>query len=337
MKKFFKIILLILILIVLVFILYFFVGKPKLVEKVNWGVTFSRRYAIDLNLDWQKTFLAILDDLKVKKNRLIAYWDEIETEEGKYNFDDLDWQVEEVEKRGGEIIFAVGRRMPRWPECFEPEWVKNFSEKEKQEKILAFISETINHYKNRASIKIWQIENEPFLRTFGKCPWIDKKFLEKEIALVKHLDTAIRGIGQARPIMITESGEFSTWIGGARRGDILGTSLYRKVYSKWFGYVEYPIPPVFYQRKINLIKFLFDLNEIIAIEVQAEPWGHKSTQDMTIEEQDISMSFEQFEDVLEYTHQAGFNKAYLWGVEWWYWRKEKFDDDKFWEKAKQLF
>lgn len=276
----------------------------------------------------KKTFLAILDDLKVKKIRLIAYWDEIEQEEDVYNFNDLDWQINEVEKRQGEIILAVGRRMPRWPECFEPEWVKELLEKEKQSNILDFISETINHYKEKNSIKIWQVENEPFLRTFGECPWIDKKFLDKEVALVRHLDD--------RPIMITESGEFSTWIGGARRGDVLGTSVYRKVYGK-LGYVKYPIPPIFYQRKSALIKLLFDIDEIIAIEVQAEPWGSKATQEMTVDEQDISMSFEQFEDMLKYTQEAGFNKAYLWGVEWWYWRDKEFQDNRFWEKAKQLF
>jgi len=329
MKKVLKIILLLLILVIIVFVLYFFIGKVKPVEKVEWGVSFSKRYAIDLGLDWQKTFLAILDDLKVKKIRIIAYWDEIEKEQGIYDFNDLDWQVDEVEKRGGEIILAVGRRMPRWPECFEPDWTKSLSEKEKQPKILGFVFETINHYKNRISIKVWQIENEPFLRTFGKCPWPDKKFLDKEIALVRHLDNT-------RPIMITESGEFSTWIGGARRADILGSSLYRKIHGK-LGYVKYPIPPIFYQRKIALIKFLFDIDEIIAIEVQAEPWGHKLTQEMTVDEQDISMSFEQFNDVLEYTRKAGFDKGYLWGVEWWYWRKNNFNDSRFWEKAKQLF
>ena len=329
MVKILKKILLLLLILLILLIGYLFVGKPKPAEKTEWGITFSKRYANELRLDWQKVFLEILDDLKVKKIRLVAYWDEVEPEQGKYNFEDLDWQIEEIEKRGGEVIFALGRRMPRWPECYEPDWAKGLKEEEKQKYILDFLVETINHFKDRRSIKIWQVENEPFLRTFGKCPWIDRKFLDKEIALVRHLDSS-------RPIMITESGEFSTWIGGARRADIVGTSLYRKIHGK-LGYVEYPIPPVFYQRKTNLIKFLFDIDEIIAIEVQAEPWGHKSTQELTVEEQDITMSFERFNDVIEYTRRAGFEKGYLWGVEWWYWRKEKFDDDRFWERAKQLF
>ena len=58
---------------------------------------------------------------------------------------------------------------------------------------------------------------------------------------------------------------------------------------------------------------------------------------MTADEQDVSMSFEQFKDVLKYTQEAGFNKAYLWGVEWWYWQEEKLGDDRFWNLSKQLF
>jgi hypothetical protein len=328
MKKLLKIIILIIILIILIFVGYFFVGKGKPAERVEWGVTFSKKAAIGLEMDWQETFLAILNELEVKKIRLIAYWDEIEKEQGIYDFTELDWQINQVEKTGGEIILAVGRRLPRWPECFEPDWAKELSEEERQEKILAFISETITHYKDRNSIKIWQIENEPFLRTFGKCPWPDKEFLEYEIALAKALDL--------RPIMITESGEFSTWIGGARRADILGTSLYRKVYGK-LGYVKYPIPPIFYQRKANLIKLFFDIEEIIAIEVQAEPWGPQPVQEMTADEQDISMGFEQFNDVLEYTRKAGFSKGYLWGAEWWYWRMKELNDNRFWQRAKELF
>ncbi|HUT96261.1 MAG TPA: glycoside hydrolase family 2 TIM barrel-domain containing protein [Candidatus Paceibacterota bacterium] len=328
MKKILKIILLAILAVIIILAVYLFVGKAKPADKIEWGVTFSKRYAIDLGLDWQKTFSAILDDLKTKRIRIIAYWDEVENEEGKYDFKDLEWQLLEIERHNGEAIFALGRRMPRWPECFEPEWAQNLSEEKKQEKILDFLSETIKYFKNRPSIKIWQIENEPFLGTFGECPKLDKKFLNKEIALARYLD-------YRKPIMITESGEFSTWIGGARRADILGTSVYRKVYGK-LGYVTYPIPPIFYQRKVNLIKLLFDLDEVIAIEVQAEPWGHKPTQEMTNEEQDISMSIEKFNDILEYIHKAGFNKAYLWGVEWWYWRKIN-GDDRFWNRAKELF
>ncbi|MBD3282119.1 MAG: cellulase family glycosylhydrolase [Candidatus Portnoybacteria bacterium] len=330
MRKILKYFLIILIVFVLIFFMYFFIGKAEPVDDVEWGVTFSVRPVRDFGLDWKVVFMEMLDDLEVKHVRLIAYWNEIEKEEGLYDFSDLDWQVDKVKEKGGDIILAVGRRLPRWPECFEPDWIVDFNEEEKQERILAFVFKVVNRYKDVENIKIWQVENEPFFENFGDCPDLDKEFLEEEIALVRDLDPS-------RPIMITESGELSTWIGGARRADILGTSLYKWVHNNWWGYYKYPIPAIFYQRKVALIKLLFDINEVIAVEVQAEPWGHKPNQHMTAEEQDISMSFENFEEIIAYTRKAGFKKAYLWGVEWWYWRMKKFEDNKFWEKAKSLF
>ena len=73
MKKILKIILLILIIVILAGFVYFFVGKSKTAEKTEWGVTFSKRYAVELGLDWQKLFSDILDDLRVKKKRIMAY------------------------------------------------------------------------------------------------------------------------------------------------------------------------------------------------------------------------------------------------------------------------
>ena len=328
MKAFLKTIILILVFLVLGLFVYLFVGKSKPAESVEWGVSFSKRAADGFGIDWKEVFSAILNDLGTKRIRIVAYWNEIEKEEGKYDFSDLDWQIEQIANKRVETIVVVGRRLPRWPECFEPDWIKSYPEEQKQEKILALISEIINRYKNEKSIRIWQVENEPFLRTFGECPPLDRDFFDKEIALVRSIDPI-------RPIMITESGEFSTWIGGAKRADIIGTSLYRKIHGK-LGYVQYPIPPVFYQRKANLIKAFFGINDIIAIEVQAEPWGDKPTQDLTKEEQDITMSFERFNDVVEYTRQAGFDKAYLWGAEWWYWLREKKGINDFVEVIKEL-
>ncbi len=328
MKKFFRFLFIILLAVIVAVFCYFFVGETKPVEKIDFGVTFSKIYAQQLGLDWEKSYLSILDDLGVKKIRLIAYWPEIEPVEGFYDFKDLDLQINEAQKRETEIILAMGKRLPRWPECHIPEWAKKLSEEEQQEKILAIITETIRRYKNIEAIKYWQIENEPFLRTFGGCPKFDKKFLDKEIALTELLDN--------RKIIISESGEFSTWIGAARRADIVGTTLYRKVYGK-LGYFRYPIPPIFYQRKANLIKEIFNVEKIIVIELQAEPWGPKQNWDLPLEEQFKSMNIDEFKSIVNYTKQAGFSEAYLWGAEWWYWLKAMHNDNSMWNEAKKLF
>jgi len=337
MKKVFVIIGLALLILVIIVFCYFFVGKTKPVEKIDFGITFSKIQARDLGLNWEETYLALLDNLGTKKIRLIAYWPEIEPVEGVFDFDDLDWQVKEAEKRGVEIILAVGRRLPRWPECHIPDWAKSFPEKEQQKKILIVVSEIIRRYKEREIIRFWQVENEPFLKTFGECPKLDEKFLDKEIALVKDLDLPAR-LGRGREIILTESGEFSTWTKAARRISVLGTTLYRIVWLKDFKtYIHYPIPAIFYKRKTALIKKFFNVEKIIVIELQAEPWGPKVTQELSLEEQSKSMDLEKFKKIINYTKRAGFSEAYFWGAEWWYWLKEKHNDDSIWNEARKLF
>lgn len=309
---------------------YFFFGIPKAAEKVDYGVTFSARTMRDYNLDPQEAFQEILDDLGVRKFRLIAFWDEIEKEKDMYNFADLDWQIEMASQKGAEIILALGQKAPRWPECHIPGWAQALPEKERQERLLEFIEKVITRYKENSQIKIWQVENEPFFfRSFGNCPKLDKKFFEREIQLVRELDT--------RPVMLTSSGEMSLWVGEYRRADIFGTSLYKYVYNRLVGYMKYRIPAIFYHRKIALLKFLFGERRVIVSEQQGEPWIHegdiKTAPPETLAK---TMTPEKFQEIIEYSKKCGFTEVYLWGVEWWYWLKTQ-GNNTYWKMARELF
>ena len=174
------------------------VKEPKL-----FGVTYSARNAEDFGMSRTSVFTEILDDLKVRHIRLPVYWTEVEKENDKYDFSEIDWQLREAEKRGAEIILAVGRKLPRWPECFVPEWVsakkdRNFEETE----LFDYIETTVERYKNNPALKIWQVENEPFLPFGRECSLFGDKVLEREIAIVKKIDGA-------HPVLITDSGELS--------------------------------------------------------------------------------------------------------------------------------
>lgn len=328
MKKIFFAALLIIV-IALIFVLG---GRTDLAPGLkNFGVTFSQLAAADFGLDWKKVYSEILDDLKVRNLRLPAYWTEIEKNQGQYSFADLDWQVAEAEKRGAKIILAVGQRLPRWPECHIPEWVKNLPVSERQEKLLKVIGLIVNRYKPLSSIEYWQVENEPFLSAFGRCPSLDKNLLDKELALVRSLD--------ARPIIVTDSGELSIWLQAARRADIFGTTMYRTVWNPKLpgsGYLHYPLPPGFFHFKANFAKLFSKIKDIIVVELQAEPWGMKTIREMLPEERDVSLSIEQFKENIEYAREVGFREAYLWGAEWWYWEKLN-GRPEFWNYAKTLF
>lgn len=299
-------------------------------EELDYGLTFSNKQSEDLGLDWKNVFLAMLDDLQVKKLRIPAYWDQLESIKGQYNWGELDWQINEAEKRNVELVIVVGQKVPRWPECHLPDWVKTAGDSDREAATLDYIRQTINRYKNRSSIAYWQVENEPFLKYFGECPKFDKNFLDKEIAEVKALDT--------RPIIITDSGELSFWIPAARRADVFGTTLYRDTYSKVFrSYIHYPIKPVFFRVKKNIANLFASPEDWVVIELQGEPWGRQAYQKMSQAERDKTMTPAKFKDMLEFIQKTGFKTFYWWGVEFWYWEKTVNNNPFYWDTAKKLF
>jgi len=311
-------------------VFYFLIGFPKQAEKIRWGVSFSQMHAEKLGLDWKQTYLAILDDLKAKEIRIGTHWDLLEPEEGKFNFSDLDWQIEEAEKRNANIILVFGMKTPRWPECHVPAWASNISQEKLGEKVLKLVEEVVKRYEGKNSIWAWQIENEPFFE-FGSCPKTDNGLLKKEIDLAKSLDF------RKRPVIITDTGEFSLWFRPASLGDIVGVTMYRKVWSGGLKtYMSVPLPAAFYFRKAQLIKKIFN-KDVMCVELQAEPWVPGLLYSSTVEEEKKTMDFNQFKKNIEYAKKTGLSSFYLWGAEWWYKMKEKQNMPEFWDEAKKLF
>ncbi len=329
LKILFKIVFSILVLLGLVWVLFNWPVQSKN-EDMKFGVSFAHHHAESLELDWKETYLAILDDLKVERMRVAAYWDRIEDEDGNYDWSDVDWQVKEAEKRGVELILAFGIKTPRWPECHIPKFYMDNKEK-RENALLAFEEALIKRYKGYEHIVYWQVENEPFLKFFGDCPpeAVDSQLVDKEIALVKKLDPK-------REIIVTDSGELSIWLQAAKRADVFGSTLYRIIYKPPFGYVEYPLGPNFFRLKALLARVVTGQENFIISELQAEPWPKAWILHVTVEEQFKTMNPELFKEIIEYTKKTKFEEAYLWGVEWWYWLKEKHNMPEMWEEAKKV-
>ena len=330
MKSFIKKFLIFLLLFFASLFCFFFVGRTEPATDAQWGVVFSQKHSQLFGLNWRENYLAILDDLKATNIRLVAYWDLIEKEPGRFDFFDLDWQIEEAQKRGVKILLVIGQRVPRWPECHIPAWAREKSEEEYKNALLRYLQKIIERYRDKDNIWAWQVENEPFF-PFGLCPPPDKDLLKKEIALVKQLDP------YKRPIVITESGEIPLWFNAAQLGDIVGYSLYKKVWVKELGmYFTYPFPPVYYARKRWLIEKFFK-KKVICTELQTEPWGPHLLYDIPLEEQFKTMNLAQFKKMIQFAKNTGQDLTYLWGVEWWYWLKTKHNNSEIWQEAQKLW
>ncbi len=307
--------------------------NPK--QNIEWGITFSAKFSRQLGLDWQKNFEAILNELKPPKIRLIAYWDEIEKEQGKFDFSETDWLMEKTKEKNIPIIIVAGLKVPRWPECHEPSWIQNQESRIKNKELLHYIEKVVERYKNEPNLYAWQIENEPFL-PFGECGIIDEKILDEEINLAKSLDSK-------HQILMTDGGEFGLWYKAAKKGDIFGTTMYRNVYTNllgpFFGNIEYPISPAFFRLKGKIIRFLINdySKRFIVIELQAEPWSKIALNEISYDEQIKLFNPDYFAGTIKYAKETGFDEYYLWGAEWWYYLREKYNDNRYWEYAKDLF
>lgn len=300
----------------------------KAPEKISYGVSFSSIYTEELGLNWREVYRAILDDLGARKVRIAAYWSMIEPERNSYFWDDLDFQVEEAGKRDASVILAVGRRLPRWPECHVPDWTKDLDWESQKKEIMEQVRAVVERYKGKPAVAIWQVENEPYIPVFAaeQCGSLDRKFFEEEIALVRSLDS--------RPVMITDGGNFGLWFEAYRKADIFGTSVYLYLWNEKAGQFRTILPPAYYRIKTNLMR-LFGVKPVILSELSLEPWLGSSLASLAPEEQLRYIDIGKFNEIINFARETRFSDQYLWGAGWWYLMKEK-GHPEFWNAAREL-
>ncbi|TSC85575.1 MAG: hypothetical protein G01um10148_961 [Parcubacteria group bacterium Gr01-1014_8] len=300
-------------------------------ERIIYGMSFTKLHADELKLDWKVVYKAILDDMGVRKLRLAAHWPMTEPQRDRYDFAAMDYQIREASKRDAEVVLAVGRRLPRWPECHIPSWVGNMSWEEQKMELRQYITAVVERYKGEKAITHWQVENEPYLSLFATeiCGELDEDFLKEEVALVRSLDSS-------RPILVTDSGNLGTWFRPYRLGDVFGTSVYVHFWTPELGQFRTVQPPALYRAKTNLMRLLFGKKEVFLIELSGEPWLVEPVRDVPIETQLSRMDIDKFNDIVEYAEKTHYEEQYLWGAEWWYYMKLH-GHQEFWERAKELF
>ncbi len=276
-------------------------------EALELGYTYSASYAEFLNLDPVDTFEEMVSDLQPAFVRIPVYWSRIEPKRGEYDFDEMDKLMDIAGTHNIDVILAIGRKVPRWPECFLPDWSSAYDEEALRQSQVNMMEAVVMKYKDHPTLIRWQVENEPYFVLFGECPKPDFEFLEYEYDFVRSLDPNT-------PIQTTVSGEQSLWIRAAKNADIVGTSMYRTTYTPVIGHVTYPIPPWTYRAKNQI----FTGNRTVVSELQMEPWFARSLHTYTIAEQLEIFDDETFEEHIEYARRVGIQEVSLWGAEWWY-------------------
>jgi len=296
----------------------------------QFGVSFSDKYARELGLDPRETYTKLLNDLGVRKFRLMSYWNEIEPTKNQYDFSNLDWQIQQANLVGAKVSLAIGLRQPRYPECHYPAWTNNLDYQEQLQALYAYLTAVVERYKGNSAISSWQLENEGLNHGFGTCRDFSRSRISAEYDLVKRLDSA-------HPIIMNVSDEVGLPVRGPR-GDEVGLSVYKRFHESKFCncYLSYPMPAWWHGLRAALIDYFWH-KPVIIHELQAEPWGPAATVQLSSEEQTKTMDATKLQAIVNYARRTNIRETYLWGGEWWYWRKIKFNDDSAWQVAKQIF
>ncbi len=299
--------------------------SEKTYQRPLLGVTFSRIYAEQLGLNWRDAYSGMMNDLDIDHMRLPVYWDDIERDQGQFTFDDYDWMLDLASEHDVKVTLAIGQKVPRWPECFTPDWVDRYGGEARQGYVLNMIEQVVNRYKGHPSVIRWQVENEAFLQ-FGRCPEPDLVFFSNEINLVRSLDD--------KPISMTTSGEVEPWFHTIPFADHVGFSLYRLTWNSVFGFWMYPLQPSFYIGRMKAIEPFTD--QVYVSELQGEPWFHKPVTELSIGEQHQMFSPRMLRENVRFAKRINSPMVDLWGVEWWYFMKVN-GDESLWEEAQKIF
>lgn len=295
----------------------------------TFGASFSVPYAQYLGLDPKACLTAAIEDLGVRRFRLMSYWNRLEPTQGLYDFSELDWQIDIAEAAGAEVTLCLGLRQPRWPENHWPDWAFGTPDTVWQPALLAFIEAVLNRYKDKQCIVSYQLENETLLKSFGQNGNFDRKRLRREFRLVKSLDPS-------RPVIMTTSDSWGIpWLGPLP--DIVGFSIYRYLYDeKKRRYVASSRSAHFYSLRATLIR-LFRRRPTYIHELQAEPWGPMPIPEMSLDEQFQSINPARVRETIEYARETALLPVDMWGLEWWYRLKQQHGHSEIWNYMRDIY
>lgn len=310
---------------------------------MQFGISFSHPHisaqhgdpleALDASLDFPFSWI-----------RLGCYWSEIEQTQGVYDFSRLDPLVDWCQKNNKHIVLTVGMKAPRWPEYYIPGWIdttdipKNAmldpSHNTKlYESTIRFLSACVNHYKKSKSIRVWQVENEPYDPS-GPNNWaLSSGWVKREVELVRNLDPK-------RKILVSfwanETTKRGVYKDAVIQGDCVGLDLYPRVPTSFPKnlLVPYsgPLDSWGVHQKIcrEIVK---QKKEVWITEMQAEPWEPG----VLVADPMHAPSFqpERFGNHMRLALSLDPSVVLLWGYEYWYTQKLR-GNPSYWNEARKM-
>src|SRR5260221_1626820 len=327
-------------------------ARPR--QSTLLGISFRPPQVDALGLDARTTLRALLS-YPFQLVRLEAYWNRIEPEPGRFDRDELDWQVDGAERAGKQIILNVGAvKTFGYPESFVPAHhlghplregalVEPLAHRSLLSAATAFVTRIVERYRDRQAIVAWQVEHEAVDPLGMEHSWrLAAAFVQEEVV-------AVRAADPTRPVLM--NGFLPTSVPvrlqqwwrtrdqgdslavAQRLADIVGIDYYPRHGLLSVGartvYLDGSRSPWQQRRRQQLVAWAeADGRQLMISEGQAEPWETVTTPPNPDAQGMYSCLPEQvvenYNQCMRWAQQSDFRLyAYLfWGAEYWVLRRE---------------
>lgn len=326
----------------------------------QYGVTYSFEQAGWYGLDPKQAYLQLLDEFDFKWVRLPFFWDQMtqlrQGYDGQVNydyvfnsrFDDLEFAIEEADKRGVKVIVVLGAKTPYYPEFHLPANVRSkirFGDRLTADHPIAkdlldvdrAVVKKLSVYDN---IIYWQVENEPLIGNVNRLK-IEPSLIAAEVDVVRNVDF------KKRPIILNHA---ATGFYDKSWKDLLlilkpddvfavnaffktkGTDLFsaklagREIHILWPDHLVWPVHSwMFLSPNFDAIKKEVEETgfRFWVLEMQAEPYIKKLDEAV-----DPLLSFESADIAVaeRFLRSYQIESVGLWGAHFWQYRESLGDD-----------
>lgn len=318
-------------------------GNPE------FGINFSCKRAQFFGEDCATLFRQALIEFNVRHVRLSAYWSDIESEPGVYDFHAIDELLAIAQEQDASVTVTIGMKAQRFPEFWFPTWLRLaaalpanvFPEDSAPivQALFPYLTAAASHIGGSETVEAIQVENEPFVHYQGHANgWrIRRSFLAREIATVRAADPGHHPIVVSHASWLRRDG---TWRWILENADVLAQSVYTKRQRgpwPWLYIFPYRIGPLTPDLPGQAEAARKAGKSLWIAELQAEPY-EQPTVDVRRIPTSAAASFSPrwFRDNVTLARRSGASRVYLWGVEWWAYLRDARGDPALWDEAKAL-
>ncbi len=287
-----------------------------------------------------ETLRRILELTGIRLVRLSVAWDEVEPEEGRFDFSVIEAQLDAVRAVGATANVSIGMKAQRHPEFYFPAWAIADVELRDgmvlsevpalRERALRMVEAAARHLAGRPEIDSWTAENEGYIASHRARHFsLSREYVAEVAATIRRADPL------GRPVVINHAQHYvfdRRWRDALADADVLGQSMYPR--RNYFVAGRHLVIDIM-QLGWLMPNYAYQAREAAALgkefwvtELQAEPWTDGDARLIGPERPSPNLSPATMLGNVVYARRTGAQRVYLWGAEWWLYQLERYGDGR---------